>query len=562
MKRLWARRTIARSLVLVFLVTGQSLAQDRKEQQGGNAAPATMPLRIDPLLVAEAAEVWKLIGTPNNPVWPGWDASKTPLLIYLPGQQDVLINHPHPPAGFLPYKSLAEFPGSWVAVKNGPTILGSDGQNTSKEIDGVRTLVVADTLSNMRSRIASLLGDTTPAAEKIQALDFSDFATDPYDQLSVVVHEAFHVYQHTQAPNKIANEMLLLQYPVLSVQNNVGFAQEGAALVEALRAPDPTSRRQAALRWLAIRKDRRSALPPKAVEYEDGCEFNEGLAKYTGFRLFEVLEGRTPGSSLSLAQGFHGYADLNPQRDELLQKMLKNMRGEVSVNNDAFGTGPVRMRLYYSGMAIGVMLDRLSPAWKERIFAPDASLTTLVEEALKPSAAELEAALKNARSGPDYATLVAAKTKLAEDGQKHAEAMLKDIEEGPGMSLVVDYSALDSPKVGMNFTPFGITKVDADRTIFSLLPVKVIFVGEGEVEQKFQVPLLRDNAKRLVQFQLPRAATRAEIEKALSKIQTNADGTVSHLVVEFPGAAIKANKARIAWAGEKLVISLLKEEKK
>lgn len=554
-----ARRVVVWSLGLIFLATCPAPAKDTAKRQDNGQAVA---LRVDPLLIAQAAEVWKLIGSPKNPIWPRWDASKTPLLIYLPGQQDVLINHPNPPEGFLPYRGLAGFPGARVAVKNGPTIIDVDGQNTSKDIAGVRTLVVADTLSNMRSRIAGLLEATTPAAEKIQALSFSDFATDPYSQLELVVHEAFHVYQHTQAPGKAANEMLLLQYPVLSVQNNVGFAQEGPALVEAVRSSDAASLRRAAVRWLAIRKDRRASLPPKAVEYEDACEFGEGLAKYTGFRLFEVLEGRSPGAAMSLAQGFDGYADLAPRRDRLVQMMLKHMRGEVVVNNDPYGTGPVRMRLYYSGMAVGVILDRLSLTWKERIFLPGVSLTSLVEEALRPSQAELDQALQNARSDPAYATLLATKTKLAADGQRHAEAMLNEIETGPGTALVVDYSGLESPKVGMSFTPFGITKIDGERTIFSLVPVKVVFGDEGEVTQKIQAPLLRDNAKRLIQFRLPGAATRAEIEKALNKVQTSEDGTVSHLALEFPGAAIKANRARITWSGENLIIALLKPDEK
>ena len=71
--------------------------------------------------------------------------------------------------------------------------------------------------------MSGLLQDARPAAEKVQGLRFSDLATDPYGQLAMVVHEAFHVFQDKQAPDKGANEMLLLYYPVLSVQNNVGF---------------------------------------------------------------------------------------------------------------------------------------------------------------------------------------------------------------------------------------------------------------------------------------------------------------------------------------------------
>src|ERR1039457_2390735 len=66
-------------------------------------------IKVDPRLILEAQEAWKLIGTKENPVWPGWDASSTPLLFYLPGVQDVLIGHPHPPDGFVLYRSPFHF---------------------------------------------------------------------------------------------------------------------------------------------------------------------------------------------------------------------------------------------------------------------------------------------------------------------------------------------------------------------------------------------------------------------------------------------------------------------
>ena len=37
-------------------------------------------LRVDPLLFAEADEVWGLIAAPGNPVGRGWNASDTPRL--------------------------------------------------------------------------------------------------------------------------------------------------------------------------------------------------------------------------------------------------------------------------------------------------------------------------------------------------------------------------------------------------------------------------------------------------------------------------------------------------
>jgi hypothetical protein len=550
-------RVLPLVLGFVFLAASRAPGQSAagKAEKGQIQPPAT--LRVDPLLIAEAREIWGLIASPNNPIWPGWDASSTPLLFYLPGEQDVLINHPHPPQGFLPYDGPVRFPGWRILLKNGPTLIEWDGQNTSTDVAGIRTLVVADTLSNLRSQISSLLQDARPAAEKIQGLRFSDFATDPYGQLAMVVHEAFHVFQDKQAPDKGANEMLLLYYPVLSVQNNVGFAQEGSALAEALRATDAAASRRAAVRWLALRRDRRATLPPKTLEYEDGTEFKEGLAKYTEYRLFQVLEGRRPGPAMSWAQGFIGYADLAPQREALIERMVKNMSGAANVNNDPYGTAPLRMRLYYSGMAVGVMLDRLSPGWKSRIFSPDASLTSFMEEALKPSSAELEQALKEAKGEAAYASLVESKTRLAQEGKAHAQAVLKEIEVGPGVGLVVDYSALGSPGLGMAFTPFGITVVDGERTIFSQIPLKVTFGQEGELAQKVPAPLLRDTGRRLVRFRLPQSATRAEVERALGSAATSG-GTVANLALDLPGATVKAAKAQIRWSGEDLTVVLLK----
>jgi hypothetical protein len=236
------------------------------------------------------------------------------------------------------------------------------------------------------------------------------------------------------------------------------------------------------------------------------------------------------------------------------------MSGAIPVNNDPYGAAPLRMRLYYSGMSVGVILDRLSPSWKNRIFLADTSLTSLAEEALKASAAELAVAVQEARSEPGVAALVESKTNLAKDGKAHVEALVKEIETGPGVGLIIDYSALDSPKLGMSFTPFGITVVDGERTIFSQAPVSVAFGPAGSLVQTEAAPLLRDTGRRLVRFRLPSSVTREEVEKALSTQET-LGGTVDNLALELPGASVKAVKARVRWSEEDLTIVLVKGEK-
>lgn len=152
---------------------------------GPPAAPAAPTgehrhLGVSPLLVDAAAEVWRIVARSDNPVWPGWDASGTPLLLYLPGEQDLLIGHPSPPAGFVPYGGPLRFPGAAILVRDDSTLIALDGQDTARDVNGVRTLVVADPLSNLRQNLRVLLADPRPGVEKAGALELPTLAPDPY----------------------------------------------------------------------------------------------------------------------------------------------------------------------------------------------------------------------------------------------------------------------------------------------------------------------------------------------------------------------------------------------
>lgn len=515
-------------------------------------------LRVDPLLLAEAEAVWRVIASPENSVWPGWNASDTPILIYLPGEQDVLINHPRPPSGFVPYGGPLAFSGGAIVLKNGATLIEWDGQNTAREVNGVQTLVLADTLSNRKQTLRGLLEDPRPAEAKLSELKYHEhLMTDPYEQMAMIAHEAFHVFQARSAPGKGANELDVRAYPCLSVKNNVGFALEGAALAECLGAGDAESARAAAVRWLAVRQDRRADLPREAVRYEDGNEFSEGLAKYVEFRLPGAFAGHEPPAALWWAQGFRGFDGFAALAARRVDDLVRNMRGEVNVNNDPYGTSPVRNRLYFSGMAIAAMLDRFSPDWKSRIFEPDTTLTALAGEALAADSATLAAALGTARVSADYAELVRTKTQLAADGQRDTERMLAAITDGPHTVLTLDFSALERPVSGMSFTPFGVRAVDGDRTIYTLVPISAAMGSEAYTfEQTIPTPTLEDRQRRCFQFQLAEALSAAQLGALLRR----PDGdvwTVDDLDVALPGVRLKLRRARIEHRGGEILVSCL-----
>ncbi|MEQ8768595.1 MAG: hypothetical protein RL885_32110 [Planctomycetota bacterium] len=516
-------------------------------------APA---IRVDPRLLAQSEEVWKHIAREDNRVWPGWDASDTPRLFYRPGEQDVLIGHPAPPAGFLEYRGDLPWTGAPIFVRDDVTFFDMDGQNTARPIEGVETLVVADTLSNLRQRVGGLLHDPRPAADKVETLKLSDLNLDAYEQMAMIAHEAFHVYQNRRAPNRGADESALRFYPTLSVVNNVGFALESDLLLEALSADSEAAVRDAALRWLAVRAHRRTSLPSSAIPYEDEVEFSEGLAKFVELKLFETLEGSTPSDALWWSQEFRGFDDLSWLRDRRLDDLRRNLTGEQVVNNDRYGTAPLRFRLYYSGMGIAALLDALGTSWREDIFRTQISLTDLVHRELAASDEVLKAALERAWSGARADSLIAEKRNLAEDGEAEFKARLASILQSDATVLVIDYSALPDETVGLGYTPFGLTRLDDDRTIYTMVPVSVALPGGFGLQQTRPSPLLHDRAAKTLTFALSEKLGSAEAASAFGG--ELGEDAVPIGIRKLPGVTLKLGKGHVSLDGRRLRIVLSK----
>lgn len=516
------------------------------------ATPPSQALELNPLLIYQAAEVWSVIAKKDNPVWPGWDASSTPLLIYFPGKQDLLINHPKPPEGFKLWKPPIPLPFKTFHIQTGKTLIEYDGQNTAIEVNGVQTLVVADTLSTRRQNVESLVSQARGSTDDMKESIDGSLWSNPFDSMLMFAHEAFHVYQQGRAPEKGGNERDLASYPSLSVENNVAVALESEMLIEALNATSDEGIRRAAVKWLALRKDRRKALDPKLAAYEDGTEFNEGTAKYVEYKMLEVFRGKKPLRELWLTQGYQGYDNLEAERQRLLKSMVNIMSGKTNINNDPYGASPVRMRLYFSGMGIGGLLDRLHFKWHDRIFEKTTSLTSLAEEALKANPQDLDAALKEIKSSTRYRELTAEKEKLAKDGLVYVQQMLDSFDKAPG-TLVLDYSGLAKPRVGLGFTPFGLLHVDNARTIYRLLPMRGI-VNDLRFAQDSANPILQDNDKKQMVLMLREGVNEAYLDKALGSADWRTKA-VNVKELKLPGVTLTNLNGKIRIEGKQVIVS-------
>src|SRR5262245_51357902 len=554
------RRRAAVLALLALVVTPAllgTLARGSAAAAGADSS-ATPRLKVDPRLLLEARTVWGVIASPRNPVWPGWNASDTPILIYLPGVQDVLIGHPHPPAGFVRYRGRTPFGSAPVHVRDGGTLIDWDGQNTAREVGGVQTLVLADSPSNLRQKLRGWMGDPRPVETRLAELSPErDLAPDLYGEMGMIAHEAFHVFQARRAPGKGADERDVRFYPCLSVENNVAVALEGQALAECLRAATPREARAAAVRWLAVRRERRALLPARAVAYEDANEFSEGLAKYVELALMRSLEGRRASDSLYLYQGFHGFHAAGEYRERLITGLLGNLRGEVNVNNDRFGSSPVRARLYFSGMAIATLLDRFSPDWKSRIFADSVSLTGLAEQALEASPSELAAALAAARADSGVAGLVAAKTRLAADGRRDTDSLVATVTDAPATLLTFDYSALKTTRTALSFTPYGVRAVDTLRTIYTLVPISARAASQRNgFEQSLPIPTLEDRGAQRFTFPLQRRLSDEETRTLVRAAQDSL--AAGHgFSADLPGARVFARRANVEASARAITVRCL-----
>ncbi len=197
------------------------------------------------------------------PVWPGFDGSATPLLLF-DGDATWLVHHPNPPAEF-------------EAV---------DGHDNVRRFDGRH----AEARANSTTELAGVMTAT------------ADVQGDrPADELAALaLHEAFHVWQGEHHPDWTGNELDLLLYPVADAELLALRRLETEAMRMAFETENGTDRKAFALLACKYREKRLAKAPKAAADYERGMELKEGLAQYIQFRSI----GKT-GRDLELpAEGF------------------------------------------------------------------------------------------------------------------------------------------------------------------------------------------------------------------------------------------------------------------
>jgi hypothetical protein len=295
----------------------------------------TMPAKGEQVSVDALSIIREFDRIAAQKLWPGFDPAATPIEFY-DGTNTYLCNHPSPPEGFRPIpgkKNISRYPGQHDTVR----------ANTGTEVNGVPTAT------------ADLSKPRTSSAEELAAL---------------LLHEAFHVFEHKRYSKWGGNEVDLFTYPVDNAEPLAQRRLESAALVHALGSPDEKDARCWIRKAMALREKRFGAMPANAATYERQSELFEGLAQYIQFNSI----GRAAALTTE---------DFPPDQ------------------------GQVRQRAYASGQALALLLDRLDADWKSQLGdGQETSLDELLTHRLAGmtvpapcdfSAGEPEAAVARAR---------------------------------------------------------------------------------------------------------------------------------------------------------------------
>ena len=323
------------------------------------------------------------------------------------------------------------------------------------------------------------------------SLGFSDAPQDPprrtllmtydirnYDleeAISLAFHESFHVFesdrQRAGAKWRRENAMLVAAYPETEVRLSALFNVEGQILLTALQAKDDAGLRDAARKFIAVRRLRHGEMEGRFVEFEKGAESNEGLAEYAGTKA--VLFGIAAAREQRLSIPFH-------YKDE--RRYLEKRYAQLTSITDAGKNS--RLRFYFTGSAQALLLDRLMPDWRRRVQFDAAALQDLLSEAVSLTPAGADSGATAALKEYDYTGVVKREEANVAKKQAQKQAVLDGVLQQKGRRYVFDFSQAGKMGNTKSFDPMNITMVGKQTRVHT----RMLNIGEegryaGEFEQ-------------------------------------------------------------------------------
>ncbi len=320
--------TILVLLIFLFAVSGISAQDDPNIPE------------IDRIRLAEAFRIGDKLG---NQVWENWDKAPFAVLLVTP-EKEFLIRHPRPSKDFtlIGYDSLLK---SDVYYRK--RIQQINFLATFPAVGGVSTIVIG------------------------QAENTSKKTSTPW--VVTVLHEHFHqlqMYQRTYYADVDALDlsggdqtgmwMLNFTFPYKETEVNKQFSALTKLLAEALQAKKKSEFSVKIKAYIKARQAFKQMLSPADYRYFSFQAWQEGIARYTEYRIADLAARKYRPS-----RQFRALKDYTPFK-EVADSILKN---EILANLPTLQIEKSERLVFYPfGAAEGLLLDRANPKWHSRYF--------------------------------------------------------------------------------------------------------------------------------------------------------------------------------------------------
>ncbi len=182
----------------------------------------------------------------------------------------------------------------------------------------------------------------------------TDYYEDFESLYAILVHELFHGHQFLKEEKRFPDEMKGITYP-LSQENVELRNQEREHLYQAVFAATRDEKRRSLQQFMALREKRKCVIE-ESLLYENLIETVEGPAWYV------ELNAYAEKSSLSYDCVLHKYGESLLDKDDSCLNIRKSC--------------------YSSGLFLCLLLDEISPGWKEHFLDSDNSLYDFLKQNL------------------------------------------------------------------------------------------------------------------------------------------------------------------------------------
>jgi len=389
--------------------------------------PRRRPLSGHEMAVLEASEaVVRLFSQNPGAVWPGYDLSRQPFIVYLPDRWALLLNAPEGKA----VEGFSALPSGWPDL--GVPALYHEGQY--KDLVG-------------QLAFAFPVADFEVAAIGIPEGLMPGQAFPNPGMMDFIIHENFHEFQD-KSFGEIPWEREE-RYPILDEANTALACLEMALLKDALGpayAGDRARIEEIVRLFAAVRKERWEKGPPFVRSYEQGQEIREGTAQYVQMRCADLLKGLDYRSSVNgrrVRDALKGFSPLATRSKDFETRI----NGKTIQPDDM-----IRNRIYPVGATLGFLADALGIAWKDAAqkAGPDFAFHDVLAGGLPPDGRSGPALVEEVKRRYGYEDILAAThAAIAAYKQDFAQA-LGAFEAQPGIRVEIGFSyrSLSRSRVG------------------------------------------------------------------------------------------------------------------